>query len=293
MKLRQNKGFPYPVLSPYTDDYEKSSFSNEITGSVIGYECALRLKATLNDDVIKQLIDHGDAVLAYHIECSQTGYRKIYEATSFDEEHRIPLKYLRGNVEVNSFVIANKVIDNYQNCNLNEDYKGYKIDFQKGFILAEGEEFDLKIPRKYTDLKEKNNPFVTVVPVKDKELQTIEVDLNKQKIMILVPEKVSINYAVAQQTHRIRPVLYGMFIVPALYQGLLRIKRATDVELVAMEDLLWVQSIEELLKNSFKKNVSDIREMDEQSLYVLAQQLIDSPIPKASDFLIARGEENR
>lgn len=290
MKLRQNKEFPYPVLSPYTDDYVNSTYSNDVSGSIIGYKCVLRLKTSLTDDVINQMIESGQAVLIYHIECSQTGYREVFHAPSFDVEHKIPLRKLRGNVEVNSFVIANCEIKNYQNDNLNEDYQGYSIKFEKGFILAEGEEFDLGIPRKYTDLKEKNNPFVTIVPIKDKEVQTIKVDLNKQKIMVLVPEKVSINYAVAQQTYKIRPVLFGMFIIPALYQGLLKLKKSDDVELAAMEDLLWVQSMEDLLRTTFKKKIDDIRNMDDQDLYVLAQQLLDSPIPKASDFLVARGE---
>ena len=291
MKLRQNKGFPYPVLSHYTDDYEKSFFNNEVRGDVIGYDCVLYLKAILTDEVIKKLISDGDALLVYHIECSQTGYREIYKALSYDDEHKIPIKELRGHVEVNSFVIANREIIDYKNNNLNDDYNGHSINFRKGFILAVGEEYDLQIPRKYTDYKEKNNPFVSIVPVKDKELQTIEVDLNKQKIMVLVPEKVSINYAVAQQAYKARPVLYGMFIIPALYQGLIRLKKADEVELAAMEDLLWVQSMEELLKSSFKKGINDIREMDDQKLYILAQQLMDSPILKASDYLVARGEE--
>lgn len=125
----------------------------------------------------------------------------------------------------------------------------------------------------------------------DDALKTMKVDLDKPKIVIMVPEKVSINYGVAQQTHQMRTVLYSMFVVPALYQGLLRLKRTNDVDLGTMEDQLWVQSLEDLLKTNFKKTVDDIRETSEEDLYELAQQLMDSPLPEASNYLVSRGDE--
>ena len=88
-----------------------------------------------------------------------------------------------------------------------------------------------------------------------------------------------------------RTVLYSMFVVPALYQGLLRLKRTNDVDLGTMEDQLWVQSLEDLLKTNFKKTVDDIRETSEEDLYELAQQLMDSPLPEASNYLVSRGDE--
>ena len=291
MKIRVNKEFPYPVLRSNSDDYVNSSFEADVSGRVIGYECELHLKAALSDEGIQKLINERKAALTYHIECSQTGYRKIHLAESFDERHCISLKSLRGNVEVNTFIVATEDIPVYRNKNLNEDYAGEVKNICKGFILAQGSEFDLNIPRKFTDFKEQNNPFVSVVPVHDDALKTMKVDLDKPKIVIMVPEKVSINYGVAQKTHQMRTVLYSMFVVPALYQGLLRLKRTNDVDLGTMEDQLWVQSLEDLLKTNFKKTVDDIRETSEEDLYELAQQLMDSPLPEASNYLVSRGDE--
>lgn len=239
----------------------------------------------------KNLLMKGKLLLPIILNALRQAIEKYTLQRSFDERHCISLKSLRGNVEVNTFIVATEDIPVYRNKNLNEDYAGEVKNICKGFILAQGSEFDLNIPRKFTDFKEQNNPFVSVVPVHDDALKTMKVDLDKPKIVIMVPEKVSINYGVAQQTHQMRTVLYSMFVVPALYQGLLRLKRTNDVDLGTMEDQLWVQSLEDLLKTNFKKTVDDIRETSEEDLYELAQQLMDSPLPEASNYLVSRGDE--
>ena len=104
------------------------------------------------------------------------------------------------------------------------------------------------------------------------------------------PTSINLERAAHKKLHTLT-VLYSMFVVPALYQGLLRLKRTNDVDLGTMEDQLWVQSLEDLLKTNFKKTVDDIRETSEEDLYELAQQLMDSPLPEASNYLVSRGDE--
>ena len=292
MKLRQNKGFPYPVLSQYTDDYNGVNFDSYITGGINGFDYVIKFNATLTDDGINTLIKEKKAELVYHIECSQTGYRNVYKAKSFIDEIKIPLKKLRGNVEVNSFIVACEYIDQYVNPNLDEDYKDKEIIIKSGFILAEGIQTDLPIPRKYTDFIENNNPFVAIVPMDNKESNTMSINIYKEKITVIVPKKIATNYNVAQQSYKKRFVLYCMFLVPAIYRGLLFFKSASENELNTMSDRLWVQSLEELLKTRFKISLDDIKEKDESDLYDLAQEIMDCPLEDASDYLIQRGGES-
>ena len=292
MKLRPNKGFPYPVLSPYTDDYTEGMFDSEITGDIHGFDFVIRFNATLTDEVMSNLLKEHKVELVYHIECSQTGYRDVHIAKDFIDEIKIPLKKLRGNVEVNSFIVAKENIENYTNPNLDEDYQDITISIRSGFMMAEGVQTDLPIKRKYTDFIENNNPFVAIVPVDDKEANTMSINILKDKITVIVPKKIATNYNVAQQSYKKRFVLYCMFLVPAIYRGLIFFKTATDVELSMMGDKLWVQSLEELLKSRFKLSIEDIKDKDESDLYDLAQEIMNCPLEEASDYLIQRGGES-
>ena len=291
MKLRSNKGFPYPVLSPYTDDYNGVEFDSYITGDIKGFDFVIKFNATLTDEGISALIKENKAELIYHIECSQTGYRNVYKAKSLEDEFRISLKLIRGNVEVNSFIVACEDFNDYMNPNLDEDYQDGVIPIKRGFILAEGIQTDLPIKRKYTDFTEKNNPFVAVVPMDNKESNTMSINIYKEKITVIVPKKIATNYNVAQQSYKKRYVLYSMVLVPAIYRGLLFFKFANENEINTMSDKLWVQSLEDLLKTRFKISIEDIKEKDESDLYDLAQEIMDCPLEDATDYLIQRGGE--
>ena len=61
MQLR-NRFYPYPVIVEGGDYYMDSSFSSTVRQIIEGYNVRLTLDVELNDVVISEMIEKGDAV---------------------------------------------------------------------------------------------------------------------------------------------------------------------------------------------------------------------------------------
>lgn len=286
MKLRANKGFPYPVLSPYSDDYENCEFTANVSVEIQGYDFALNINVTLTDDELSSMLEQEKSWITLHVECPSTGYRKIFSTKEYNNRIVIPFKLLRDMVEINTFIVAAEDIDDFSSSNFNSDYGNDSFKLEKGCIMAVSKEVDARIPKKLTDLMEKEDPFVTIVPIKDKNEKNISINLDEEKILIMVPENTASSYKALQETQNMRPILTSIFIVPAITQGLIYLKGLNAVDLSEAESRLWVQSLKEILKERFKLTIADIQNKEMNELFVLAQQLVDNPMSTGVDNLI-------
>lgn len=287
MKLRPNKGFPYPVLSPYGDDYIGSSFDVTVNAKIEGYDLSIEFEAHLTDIGLMELIRKNQVAIVYHIECANTGFRTTIETTEQNCKYVVPFKKLRDLIEINSFLVATAEIDNYSNDNFNPDYGKASFQISQGCVLALAKEVDTRIPKKLTDLKENDDPFVVIVPSKEDGLKTVSVDLESDKIRIVVPEMVAAKYKALQQTGELRPILVSMYIVPALFQGLQRLSLLEDYELDDYNKYLWVQSLEDVLKQGFDLSLEALRSKEMSELFELAQKMLESPLKEGIDNLMS------
>lgn len=287
MKLRPNKGFPYPVLSPYSDDYIDSSFDVSVNAKIEGYDLSIEFEASLKDDLLNKLIANGQAIIVYHIECSNTGFRTIIKTKEPKHNYTVPFKVLRDLIEINSFVVATADVLDYHNTHFNPDYGDASFQITCGCVLALAKEVDTRIPKKLTDLKEDDDPFVVIVPSKEEGLKTVSVDLESPKIRIVVPEMAAAKYKALQQTSELRPILISMYILPALFQGLQRLHLLDDYELDDYTKYLWVQSLEDALKQGFNLSLESLRHKDTSELFILAQKMLESPLADGIDNLMS------
>lgn len=293
MRLRANKGFPYPVLSPYSDDYIDSVFNVGIAAEVYAYDLVFNAEVLLKNEELQNLLNSGDISINYHIECAATGYRNVVVANGLNTRFEIPFKDIRDLVEVNTFLVSNCKLENYSNTHFNEDYDQESFEIEAGCILGIAEEIDVRVPKKLTDLTEDDDPFISIIPEKDPSVRTVSVDLEQEKILIKVPEETAMSYQVLQHQSQIKPILHSMFIVPALFQGLIYLKGLNDIEYGEVESLLWVQSLEDVLNNSFKESIKGLREKENWQLYVLAQELVDRPLaPGVQNMMAWTGGQN-
>ena len=77
----RHKMYPYPVLADFLDDYVDSKFDVTVEMTNHGYDRRLYFNVTLKNEGLQQLIREGKASYAYHLECSQTGFRKAVTAS--------------------------------------------------------------------------------------------------------------------------------------------------------------------------------------------------------------------
>src|SRR5690625_2166145 len=112
MELR-NKSFPYPVLSDHTSDYKESSFITKVNYQREGTDLLFHLEYQLINGELKKLIEEEFLNVIFHIECPQTTYRKAFTMKGQTLEVPINESLINGKIEINSFLVTNKVLNDY------------------------------------------------------------------------------------------------------------------------------------------------------------------------------------
>ena len=73
----RNRHFPYPVLSDFSDDYVDAGFLTEIKLARELNDIIFSFTSLLDNNELLELISEDKAEYVYHLECSQTSFRKI------------------------------------------------------------------------------------------------------------------------------------------------------------------------------------------------------------------------
>ena len=87
MTTWHHRMLPYPLLAPWTDDYEGSSFGVDVPQAVLnnGLRVILGLEFRLYSDALRRLIANDEAVYAVEVSCPRTFVRETYRAFEQDE----------------------------------------------------------------------------------------------------------------------------------------------------------------------------------------------------------------
>ena len=280
MQLR-SKYYTYPVITEDADFYIDSSFTSDVDQDIDGYNIVLILRYELKNPGLEELMKAGKVKVAHHIECSQTCYRKLI--LTEENEHRFVIRdgEVNGKVQVCSFLVAMEDIPHYSNELFSQDYKGFNFNIEHGCVMAVGSQIDLRINKIKDDLANTSSIF-SIIPNYDETVTNIIVDISGNKIVISVPEKSFAIYSNMSATMDIQPIMHSMLIIPALTYALTELKESKD-ELYNYEDYRWFRCLRkacEQINISFEESIiENIKPFD------LAQKLLDSPIPKAMDYL--------
>lgn len=274
------KYYPYPILNE-SNQYYTSSFKTELEQKMDGYDLIIVIKTHLNDTHLNALLAQRKVAAVHHIECPQTCFRQAY--TTFKKEENICLKdmEINGDITVNSFIIANEDLINYTNPNFSADYKDMAFNLEKGSVIAIGNSYTLKINKIKDDLADCSSIF-SIIPSYDTKQRTMNIDLNKEKITISLPEKTYKQFAAIQNKSVIQPILHSMLIVPALQYTLQTINdENTRLE---YEDYRWFSSLKNKCKTLLKIEI-ETTPITDSELFAAAQKLINTPISNAIDYL--------
>lgn len=280
MQLR-SKYYTYPVITEDADFYIDSSFTSDVDQDIDGYNIVLILRYELKNPGLEELMKAGKVKVAHHIECSQTCYRKLI--LTEENEHRFVIRdgEVNGKVQVCSFLVAMEDIPHYSNELFSQDYKGFNFNIEHGCVMAVGSQIDLRINKIKDDLANTSSIF-SIIPNYDETITNIIVDISGNKIVISVPEKSFAIYSNMSATMDIQPIMHSMLIIPALTYALTELMESKD-ELYNYEDYRWFRCLRkacEQINISFEESIiENIKPFD------LAQKLLDSPIPKAMDYL--------
>lgn len=285
MQLR-DKYYTYPVITEEDFFYNDSSFTSNVEQLIDGYNIRLKLIAELHNPELEQMLRDKIIMIAHHIECTQTCYRKVVLTNDYEKEFVLRDGEVNGVVQVCSFLVANRDINKYSNKLFSQDFRGFRFDIDRGCIMAVGNQINLRINKMRDDLANTSSIF-SIVPNMDEAETKIQIDTSGNKIVILVPQDTFLVYSNMSASLEIQPVMHSMLIIPALVYVLTEIKEAR-CNLYDYEDYRWYRSLKKAAEGiKIEFNEERLESLD---VFELAQMLMDSPIHKA--FVFLRGDDD-
>ncbi len=280
MQLR-SKYYTYPVITEDADFYEESSFTSDVEQVLDGYNIKLKLKAELINPELEEMLKKEEVLIAHHIECTQTCFRRLVLTNENVKECILRDGEVNGVVQVCTFLVANKYIEKYSNKLFAPDFRGFRFDIERGCIMAVGNQINLRINKIRDDLANTSSIF-SIIPNKDETVTNIQVDTSGNKIAVIIPKETYSIYYNMSGNLDIQPLMHSILIIPSLVYALTEVKESRT-HLYDYEDYRWFRS---LRKAAEKMNISFTEEsLENIEPFDLAQKLMDSPIPKAVDYL--------
>lgn len=275
MDLR-NKLFPYPILGEGYDDYRNSYLKDNVERETLGNKIILNINIETNNEEIKKLIEDDYCSYACHLECPATSYRKVIRSKENHIELKIEDKDICGKLQIAIFIVVEKSIDNYTNCDLNEDYDGVFFDFDKGNIIGIGGQYEIQIDKCNDELGKIPSIF-SIIKRKEKEKhRDFYINLNNDKIQLLLSEEDYNNYRKIYDVNKFEPIIHSIIILPAL---IFVFEELSKGELDAFAEYRWFRGLKKSLARY--KVVLNEELLRREDALKLAQMVLDLPVSRA------------
>lgn len=288
------KLYPYPVLSTYSDDYRQGTYDANIDIVRDGYNLRIDFLANLTSAGLKEKIKEGVAKYVYHLECAQTGFRKVVITDKVSESFVIENKLVSGKLQICPFVVAVEDIKGYSTEDFHDDYRGVAVDIEAGCVMAVGTMVTADISKDVDDLA--NTPSIfSIIRNADANCKEMLVDMSGRKIIIKLPLDDYYNYKKLAITPQYQPILNSLTVIPALTYVLGELKRMTVADRMENADALWYKTISRALLTMFNCDLES-EDFNSKNTIELAQKLINAPISDAfrmltSSFGVSGGDD--
>jgi len=282
--------YPYPVLAYFNDDYVDSKFDVSTECLNNGYDVELIVNVDLVNEMLEEMIKQGKAVLVYHLECAQSGYRDIHKTDKLSDKIVLKDSRLNGELHFCPFIIANETIRDYYNEKFNPDYTKPIRIIEKGCILAVGKQFNWDISKKKSDLLKSASPF-RIIKNMDKSVTEMVVEYESNNyIIIKLCEKDIALYKSMKDDPGVKDILNSAIVVPALIYVLEKIA-AIDEDTIEAEfgAQSWYISIKQTLEKNFKIHINSLKN---ENIFTLAQRMLRTPINNALEQLSVVGAKD-
>ncbi|MCI1398426.1 MAG: hypothetical protein LKG89_07005 [Lachnospiraceae bacterium] len=274
MEIR-NRLFPYPVLCDETDDYNEET-CDVVSETVEGMnDIKIHIEFQLDNPEILDLIRQGYAEYAVHLECSTTSFRKLIRSDVSEIDYSIPKSRVNVEIAVLAMVIAKRRIENFSSSDLNEDYSGTTINFDKASILAYRNMPRIYVYKNYEELAG-NESLFSIVKVglpDDEEVKPLTFELGEERIKIMVDPKTYEAYIHFKQKPAIA---MSMLVLPALIYAIDELQASPD----SFSNCKWLIKMKQYYKAQKLDFKDEVIESD-KNVVEIAQEMLKSPIGKA------------
>lgn len=139
MKYDRSKTFAHPVLRPHNDDYCNSEFQCSVSCEIDSDFVKIVCKVTCSSDDLMQRIGEGRAAFAMVVSCRDTFLRLTEFSTGAELSISRDVGDIRGELRVESYIIATAHIADYFSDDLNPEYGKLRYSLKPGDVLAQDE----------------------------------------------------------------------------------------------------------------------------------------------------------
>ena len=242
----------------------------------------MKLKIAVKTDgrILTEIIDSGsEEEYVLHLECSMTYFRKVIKTDINEISYSIPKERVNGEIAVLSMVVAKRRIVSFTSEDLNEDYDGESISFDKASILAYQNLPKIQVFKNYEELAGNESLFAVVkvgLP-DDEEVHPLSFDLNDDRIKIMVDAKTYACYIHYQQKGS---VAMSLLVLPAVIYMLDELRGSPE----SFSSKMWFVKMKQYYKSQGLDFIEDI--VQGKNIVEAAQEMLKSPIGKAYRELI-------
>jgi hypothetical protein len=272
MKFDRNKAFPYPVLRPFSDDYIDVEFQATAEFEITAMSVDVHIQYALSSQEIADQIEAGNASYVAVVSCRDTYFRNVLPSQDRTVDISFDPGILRGEVAVDSYVIATKEIKNFTSPDINPEFGATGFLFTPGDVLAQDETQISYIDR---DLF---RPVTSVFDlVQNEQLSGGEwkVNLDEDHVRIEISPSMKGVIDDARNDTSKRVILLNALYFPAVTQALQQLK--TNKE--DYEDKRWAAVMEQKLHH-------EKCSLDQHEAYVLAQRLMKQPLQVLENYVL-------
>lgn len=138
MKWEETKSWPYPVLRPNNDDYQRAAFEATLELKRIPDTTAVQIDAefALGDRDLLGLVESGKAEYLLLVRCSTTHFRAEFRSREPHIQQRFENGVLAGRVEFAPFLVARRGLQDFRAKRWHPDYDDVTPQFDPGSVLA-------------------------------------------------------------------------------------------------------------------------------------------------------------
>lgn len=271
MRFDKNKAFPYPVLRPYSDDYNDVEFQATVEFVVSKEKIVTSVGFAISASEIVEEIDNGNAEYVAVISCRDTYFQKVLTSNARKIEAEFDIGDLRGEVRVNTYVVVIKDIANYVCPDINVEFGPGPFKFVQGDILAQD---DAQVF--YFD-RDMFRPITSVFDLVKKDEQpdgiwTVSFDEDHLQIEVSPSTKQSIDEA--RNSTKNKVVLLNSIYFAAAMQAIQKLKDSRE----EFESRKWAQVI---IKQAHNKGL----DLDSNDAYLLTEKLMQEPLRRLNEFV--------
>ena len=269
MQINSSASYPYPIWGWYEDfNGEKPSGERKISMNNIDDTFVLEYKVTTQNQGINKLIETGQAIYQYVVECPKTYFLMHSKTKETFMKMDIPCSHVINWFKVKVLIIAVKEIENCTFLDVNEDFEGC-VSYPKGAVIGYIDEFTVPLSARddVTDLSK-------IIKIMPSNIDNVKNDISGTHIIIKVPR----NYFSIFNSYE---GLYGgvfdaTLVYNALVQAVMELKEHIDEE----DEKDWVFYLKQYITENVEEvdNIEDVNDSYNISeAFLIVDKILNNP----------------